>query len=556
MTKRIFRSICLATVAVLLVAVVLIMGILYNNFIQVQKEQLRTETNLVAQAVEHEGIGYFDELSPHDNRITWIASDGTVLYDSASDSSGMENHLEREEIREALASGYGESARYSETLMERSMYGAKRLLDGTVLRVSISQNSILTLVLRLLQPICLVFAFAVILSLVLAHRLSRSIVKPLNDLNLDVPLTNEGYDEVSPLLRRIDSQQQQLRQQTAELQRKQDEFDAVTASMAEGLVLLNKKGTILSMNPAAAQLMGVSLNSIGLDVLTVNRTLEIQELVGEALSGEKSERTVRLPGGDYQVDASPVRSEDGISGVVLLLFDVTEKERAEVMRREFTANVSHELKTPLHTISGYAELLASGIAKAEDIGKFSEKIYAEAQRMIRLVEDIIRLSRLDEGAEDMKRETVDLYALAQETVCNLRPVAEQANVTLTLRGDSVFVYGIRQLLYGILFNLCDNAIKYNRSGGSVRVGLESDGKQVFLSVTDTGIGIPREHQERIFERFYRVDKSHSKEMGGTGLGLSIVKHAALVHNARVELQSVVGKGTRVTICFETVNQKG
>lgn len=550
MTKRIFRSICLVAMGVFLASVTLIMGVLYSYFTQVQHKQLRTEINLVAQAVEHEGMDYFAGLASHDNRLTWIDADGTVLYDSASDSAGMENHLEREEIREALNSGYGESARYSATLMERSVYGAQRLSDGTVLRISISQNSVLTLVLGMLQPICVVLLFAVILSLVLASRLARRIVKPLNELNLDEPLTNEGYDELSPLLRRIDSQQQQLRFQASQLKRKQEEFDAVTVNMSEGLVLLNGKGMILTMNPAAARLLGINQWNQGADILTVNRSLEMQELVQGALSGKKSEKTIRLSGGDYQVDASPVRSGEEVSGAVLLLFDITEKEKAETMRREFTANVSHELKTPLHTISGYAELLAGGIAKAEDVGKFSEKIYAEAQRMVRLVEDIIRLSRLDEGAEDMKRETVDLYGLAQETLLSLKPEAEQAGISLELEGGSACVYGIPQLLSGILFNLCDNGIKYNRTGGSVRVRVASEGEKVLVSVSDTGIGIPPEHQERIFERFYRVDKSHSKEVGGTGLGLSIVKHAAMVHNAKIELHSVVGQGTTITLTFQ------
>ena len=550
MTKRIFRSICLVAMGVFLASVTLIMGVLYSYFTQVQHKQLRTEINLVAQAVEHEGMDYFAGLASHDNRLTWIDADGTVLYDSASDSAGMENHLEREEIREALDSGYGESARYSATLMERSVYGAQRLSDGTVLRISISQNSVLTLVLGMLQPICVVLLFVVILSLVLASRLARRIVKPLNELNLDEPLTNEGYDELSPLLRRIDSQQQQLRLQASQLKRKQEEFDAVTVNMSEGLVLLNGKGMILTMNPAAARLLGINQWNQGADILTVNRSLEMQELVQGALSGKKSEKTIRLPGGDYQVDASPVRSGEEVSGAVLLLFDITEKEKAETMRREFTANVSHELKTPLHTISGYAELLAGGIAKAEDVGKFSEKIYAEAQRMVRLVEDIIRLSRLDEGAEDMNRETVDLYGLAQETLLSLKPEAEQAGISLELEGGSACVYGIPQLLSGILFNLCDNGIKYNRTGGSVRVRVASEGEKVLVSVSDTGIGIPPEHQERIFERFYRVDKSHSKEVGGTGLGLSIVKHAAMVHNAKIELHSVVGQGTTITLTFQ------
>ena len=558
MTKRIFRSICFVALGVFFASVVLIIGVLHSYFTQVQKNQLRTETALIARAVERDGLHYFEGLSIHDNRITWISADGTVLYDSASDSSDMENHLQREEIREALQTGYGESTRYSSTLMQRSIYGAQKLRDGTVLRISIAQTSILMLVMGMMQPICVVFLFAIALSLVLAYRLSRRIVKPLNELDLDAPLTNAGYDEVSPLLRRIDSQQRQLRLQALELKRKQDEFDAVTASMSEGLVLLNKKGLILSMNPAAAQLLGTTQNCVGSDILVLNHTAEVHDLIKKALSGEKSEKTVRFPGGDYQVDASPVYSEELVSGVALLLFNVTEKAQAEAMRREFTANVSHELKTPLHVISGYAELLANGIVKTEDTGTFSEKIYTEAQRMIRLVEDIIRLSGLDDGADHMKREPVDLYALAEETLCGVTSEAELAGVSLHLEGQTAYVHGIRPLLAGIIFNLCDNAVKYNHSGGKVHIRIESDKNSVTLSVADTGIGIPAEHQDRIFERFYRVDKSHSKEVGGTGLGLSIVKHAALVHGAEIDLKSTVGKGTKISISFPIMleNQKG
>lgn len=552
MTKRIFQSICIAVVSVFLASVLLFMGVLYEYFSRIQYSQLEMQTRLATQGVTNEGAGYFEGLDVKDYRITWIAADGTVLYDSRSDSAGMENHLEREEIRQAFTDGIGESSRYSVTLMERSLYCAQRLPDGTVLRLSIAQNTLLTLLLGMFQPICIIFAIAMGLSMVLAFRLSRGIVEPLNELDLDEPLSNEGYDELAPLLQRIATQQRQIRQQRDELRQKQSEFETVTTGMAEGIVLLNERKIILGINPAAVRLFGTDESCVGKYILSVNRSLELQELLQKAGDGRHAEMVLELGSGKYQLDASPVFSDGLVSGVVLLMLDVTEKEKSEQMRREFTANVSHELKTPLHTISGYAELLAGGMVKPQDVEGFSARIYAEARRMIRLVEDIIRLSHLDEGADDMKREEVDLHVLARETVQALLPEAEAAGVQLDLCGQhegSATVYGIRQLLSAMLYNMCDNAIKYNRRGGSVSVmtGSEEDG--VRLSVSDTGIGIPEEHQERIFERFYRVDKSHSKEIGGTGLGLSIVKHGAKLHDAAIEVHSIVGSGTTITLCF-------
>lgn len=549
MTKRIFKSICIVALSVFFASVALFLGVLYNYFSGVRRSQLRMQTNLAAQGVDNEGIGYFDGLDVTDYRITWIDADGTVLYDSRSDSVGMENHLEREEIRQALSEGMGESSRYSVTLLERSVYCARRLSDGTVLRLSVAQNTPLTLILGMMQPICIIFAVALGLSLVLAFKLSKGIVKPLNELNLDEPLNNDGYDEISPLLKRLAIQQRQIRRQEEKLRQKQSEFETVTTGMAEGIVLLNEKKIILSINPAAMRLFGADSFCVGRYLLSVNRSLELQELLQKAGDGKHAEMRMELAGGTYQLDASPVFADGTVSGVVLLMLDVTEKEKSEQMRREFTANVSHELKTPLHTISGSAELMANGMVKQEDIPEFAGRIYTEAQRMIRLMEDIIRLSHLDEGADDMKWENVDVYALAGEAIQALLPEADNAGVRIELFGESALVYGIRQLLYGIVYNLCDNAVKYNRINGSVSVTVETGENGVTLSVADTGIGIPVEHRERIFERFYRVDKSHSKEIGGTGLGLSIVKHAAKLHGASVEVDSVVEGGTTVRICF-------
>ena len=549
MTKRIFRAICLVALAVFLASVTLIMGILYDYFSRVQQDQLRIEAGLAARGVEENEAAYFDGLDTQSYRITWIRADGTVLFDSKSDADAMENHLEREEVKQAMASGFGHSSRYSSTLMERLLYSAQRLEDGSVIRLAITQNSVLTIVLGMIQPILLVSLVAVILALVLASRVSKTVVRPLNELNLDEPLNNEGFDELSPLLRRIDSQQRQLKGQALELKQKQDEFLAVTSNMSEGLVLLNAGGMILSINNAALNILGADKSCVGEDILTVNRSLEMQQLLEQAKNGSRSETKLCLSGREYQLDASPIISKGNTGGVALLLFDITEQENAEQLRREFTANVSHELKTPLHSISGCAELMKNGLVKPEDTARFAGQIYSEAQRLIHLVEDIIHLSRLDEGAEDMQRERIDLYALSGSVMDSLGNEAKENNVSLELCGAQAFVWGVRQLVSGMVYNLCDNAIKYNRENGSVKLTVSSEGEYAALKVSDTGIGIPPEHQSRVFERFYRVDKSHSKKVGGTGLGLSIVKHSAMVHNAKIDLQSTPGKGTSITVRF-------
>lgn len=549
MTKRIFRSICFVAMGVFAASVTLFLCVLYGHFSNAQKKQLRTQTDFIAQAVENEGIDYFDGLNTAEYRITWVGADGGVLYDNRSDYDEMENHLEREEIAEAFAEGFGESSRHSNTMMERALYCAVRLSDGTVIRLSVLQNTLLPLFLGMAQPICMIIAIAAVLSLVFAARLSKQIVKPLNELNLDEPLDNDGYDELSPLLRRIDSQQKQIRMQNEKLLQKQKEFDAVTENMTEGILLLNVKGTVLGINRAAGRLFGADESCVGQHMMSVNRSAEISELLGEAGKGLHAEKRLDISGGRYQLLVSPVISGEVLSGFVLLAIDITEKEKAERMRREFTANVSHELKTPLHTIAGSAELLLNGIVRGEDQKRFYDRIYGEAQRMIRLVEDIIRLSHLDEGVEDMKRGDVDLYALAAETIRALSAEAKSEEVTMSLKGETVMISGIAQLLQSIIYNLCDNAIKYNRRYGSVTVTVQNRENFAALTVADTGIGIPAQHQERIFERFYRVDKSRSKELCGTGLGLSIVKHAAQLHGADITLHSAAGEGTAVTVTF-------
>lgn len=545
MTGRIFRSIWLVALCVFLASLILIMGVIYSYYSQLQLDQLRMQTQLIAQGASHEGLKYFGNLQIQDCHIIWFDEDGTVLYDNDTESVEDEISMDQEEVQEALSSGFGESSRYSSPLLEQSIYCAQKLPDGSILRLSTTQNSVLTLLLGFAQPICLVIAVALVLSIFLAFRLSRRIVEPLNELDLDTPMETSCYEELKPLLGRINTQQLQLKTQSRALQRKENEFDAVTGSMSEGLVLLNSSCRILTINAAARKLLGLTMSSVGSDILSYNK--DLSDLLLKALNGEPAEKLLSLQERSYQVDASPVLSDDVVSGVVLLLFDITEKQKAEQLRREFTANVSHELKTPLHSISGYAELMSHGMVRPEDTHHFSGQIYTEAQRMIQLVDDIIRLSQLDEGAGENTAENTALYPMVQEILDSLNVEAQQAQVTVWLKGSPETVRCVPHLLKGLVRNLCDNAIKYNRPGGSVTVTIGSDAQRPYITVEDTGIGIPKEHQGRIFERFYRVDKSHSKAVGGTGLGLSIVKHAAVVLNAELELDSEPGVGTTVTV---------
>lgn len=546
MNKRIFRGISLTALVVLLLSMVIIFGALYGYFDNLEASRLRTETALAVQGVRLSGSAYFEDLEPGDYRLTWVAEDGRVLADTETDPAAMENHASRQEIAQALKNGYGESRRYSDTRMEKTLYYALRLEDGSVVRLSVATSTVLNLVLGMAQPICLVLAGALVMSLILAGRISKKIVAPLNALDLDHPLDNEGYDELSPLLRRLDVQQQQIRSRTAELKRRQADFAAVTDSMGEGLVLLDQEDAVLSINPAACRLLECTA-TIGRDILEVNRSPELRAVLARAHEGRRAEELISIRGSKYRLEGTPVESSGVVRGVVLLFQDVTEREQAERIRREFTANVSHELKTPLHAISGYAELLSAGMVKSEDMPRFAGNIYTEAQRLILLVEDIIRLSQLDEGAAGMGREQVNLAQLVRETVRSLDSMASEAQVTVATELENVSVNGIEQLLSGVVYNLADNAIKYNHPGGTVTIRLRERGEQAILQVADTGVGIPEESRERIFERFYRVDKSRSKAVGGTGLGLSIVKHAVMIHRGTIHVDSTLGKGTTITV---------
>lgn len=555
MTKKIFRSILLAAVSVLLASLVIIMGCLYGYYRDVQEKQLRDELRLASYGVEADGLDYLERLaSPYrfpstaDFRLTWIAPGGEVLFDTHVPAVEMENHADRAEVREALAEGESGGVRYSETLTERTLYCARRLSDGTVLRISISQLTVFALAMEMLQPIVITAILAAVLSALLAHRMAKSIVAPLNRLDLDRPLENDAYEELSPLLGRIHQQHRQIEEQLRELQRKTEEFEQITKNMSEGLVLLDRKGTILSINPAARTIFHADGSCIGQDFLVVDRGHEINLAIQTAREKGHSEIRVMRNNREVQFDISQITANGIAAGTVLLAFDVTEQAAAERSRREFTANVSHELKTPLQSIMGSAELLENGLVKQEDVPQFVGVIRKEAARLVTLVEDIIHLSQLDEGIAPAK-EPVNLLELADSAASALRKQADARHISMAVTGDAAAVNGVRGFLYEMLYNLIDNAIKYNTDGGKVEVAVTEADTGTTVSVKDTGIGIPPEYQARVFERFFRVDKSRSKASGGTGLGLSIVKHIAQYHHAGLNLHSAIGLGTDISIVF-------
>lgn len=549
MTKKIFRSFMLSAVAVLLAGVVIVMTCLYSYFASVQESQLQDQLQLAAAAVETEGTDYLNKLNKlkaDRYRLTWIAADGSVLCDTKRDAESLENHGDRLEVREALRTGSGSSTRYSSTLLEKTSYYAQRMPDGSVLRISVSRATVGMLVLGMLPAILLAAAAALVLSGLLAGRLSRRITAPLNALDLEHPLENDTYEELSPLLCRINVQRQQIGRQLTDLRRRSDEFRQITSHMQEGLVLLNESGAVLSINAAACRVFGTGESCLGQDFLTVDRGRDVSDALASAMDAGHSEVRVQRLGRIYQFDISRIRSGEDVLGAVLLAFDITQQETAEQSRREFTANVSHELKTPLQGIIGSAELIENGLVKQEDLPRFVGHIRREAQRLVALIGDIIRLSQLDEG-DPLPWEQVDIPALCRDIAADLRDKAEKSQVSLTVEGQDVQAEGVRRLLYETVYNLCDNAIQYNVPGGSVRVTVSDAGENAVISVADTGIGIAPEHQSRIFERFYRVDKSHSKASGGTGLGLSIVKHAVAYHHGTLDLESQPGKGTTITV---------
>ena len=548
MTKKIFRSILLASIYVLLISLSIAVGCLYFYFEYVRELQLDRELSLAAEAVMESGTTYLERLENDDLRLTLVDTEGTVLYDTNANAAAMENHADREEIREAFVSGTGESSRYSSTLTEKTIYRAALLDDGTVLRVSVSQATIFALIAGIAPWFVLAALLVAVLSWLLAKHLSGRIITPLNQVDLEHPLENDTYEELSPLLSKIHQQHEQINTHLLQLRQKTDEFEQITASMKEGLVLLNAKGKILSINPAAAALFGAAGNSVGVDFLAIERSHKMNRATTVALeSGHTSIREERN-GRIFQIDISRIESAGKVMGLVILAFDISEREYAERARREFSANVSHELKTPLTSIIASADLIENNLVKPEDMSRFIGHIKKEAIRLLTLIEDIIRLSQLDEGVE-LPMEAVDLSTVAKEAVEQLQDTADKSNVQIDLRTESCILQGVPGLLHEIVYNLVENAIKYNIPGGTVAVSVGKTANGVELKVSDIGIGIPAEHQDRVFERFYRVDKSHSKQSGGTGLGLSIVKHAALYFDAVIDLQSEVGTGTTITVTF-------
>lgn len=548
MTAKIFRNSMAVGISVFLLSVALFLGVLYQYFGDQLINELKNEAGLVASGVENMGMDYLDGLNSS-SRITWVDKDGTVLYDSVADPAAMENHADRAEIRQALRDGEGTAVRNSVTMSERTLYAARQLSDGTVIRLGSAQYTVVVLLVSMLQPLLVILVVTLILAAVLASRLSKRMIKPILELDLEHPEDCNTYDELAPLLTRIRRQNSTIQKQIGLLRQRQQEFFTLTENMSEGFVLLDRKGHILSYNSGALRLLGAIPPAEEANVLSLDRSDAFRRVVEQVLAGCRNQG--RLDRGErcIQVLADPVFREKQVDGAVLVLVDMTDREQGEKMRREFTANVSHELKTPLTAISGMAEIMKNGMVEPEDIAGFAGDIYRESQRLIALVEDIIHLSRLDEGEPSLQRESVDMLELARRVARRAEPLAKQAGVTVAVAGAFFAVQGVPSVLDEMVYNLCDNAIKYNRPGGTVTLSVEPREKGGVVTVADTGIGIPVQDQERVFERFYRVDKSHSKEIGGTGLGLSIVKHGAVLHDAAVELDSTLGQGTTVRLIF-------
>lgn len=551
MTKRIFHTATAVALAMLLLCTASILGILYQDNQQRYVNQLADTASYIAHGMETDGMAYLTSLKKTQNRITWIGADGTVLYDNTADPAAMDNHSNREEFQEALHSSTGESIRYSSTLSVNTINYAIRLEDGTVLRVSGDQSSVASTLLQLLPWILLIIAAGLIISALLAYWTSRRIVRPLAEIDLEHPEEAEAYDELTPFLHRIASQNRQIERQMKELREQQENFSVITENMSEGFLVLDRRTNVLSHNSSALRLLGVP-DGEKIDnqsALTLNRSESFRNAVDLSLNGEPNEQRLDLHGRCYQLISNPVRQEGDIIGAVIVMLDVTEREERESLRREFTANVSHELKTPLTSISGIAEIMKNGMIRAEDIPHFAENIYREAQRLIALVGDILRLSQLDEGKGTVEPVPVDLFNLSHSIVDSLEVAAREKELQMKVQGAHASVLGVPAILEEMIYNLCDNAVKYNRQGGSVTVTVAQENGDVRLTVSDTGIGIAEDEQGRVFERFYRVDKSHSREIGGTGLGLSIVKHAAAYHGASLSMKSVPGKGTDISILF-------
>ena len=555
MTKKIFKSIMFVCALVLAVGLAAVMGILYSNFDGQMRKELSKEAAYLAYGVEQQGLDYLKNIKDKSARITYIDQDGTVLFDNEADVSEMKNHSDRTEFQKAEKYGAGESSRYSDTLSEKTIYYALRLKDGTVLRVSGTQDSVLALVENLIFPLCGLLCLMLILSGIMASAISKRIVKPINELDLESPEENRIYEELSPLLSKIHRQNREIQNQLELAKQQQEEFALITENMQEGLIVIDKYTMILSANSSAWNLFHMDRVCQGESVYCLDREEEFRHAIEQVLSGEHTELVLKLNGSDIQLIANPVIRDKKTEGAVVLLVNVTEKLERESLRREFSANVSHELKTPLTSISGFAEIMQGGLVKNEDIPKFAGRIYKESQRLLQLVEDVIQISQLDEEKTSYVWEPVDVYQVCKNAFESLKEKAKRLNVHLYICGERMKMEAVRTLLEEAVYNICDNAIKYNRNDGSVSVFLTQTAQEIQIVVKDTGVGIPKEDQNRVFERFYRVDKSHSKEIGGTGLGLSIVKHAVGALKGSVILRSEEGNGTEICMKFPKVHKE-
>ncbi|HGI8612167.1 TPA: ATP-binding protein [Streptococcus agalactiae] len=546
MTKKIFRTTLSASLGIVLVTILMIMGFLYNYFNHIQREQLRTQTALASQGISFEGKDYFENLKTSNVRITWVDNKGQVLYDTQSDAKHMKNHANRQEIKEAIKSGYGESTRWSATLTEKSIYAAQRLNNGTIVRLSVAQQTIFYLLLGMMSPLAIIILLAIILSVLIARYIAKKVSEPLNNIDLDHPLSNDSYEEITPLLRRLDSYQAKIQHQKLLLQKRQKEFDTIISKIKEGMILLDDQARIVSINAEALKLFQINDDWHGRFMMEVSRDLTLKDLIDQGLKGKKKEANIGIENNHYRVLVRPTTDNNRVTGLVVLLFDVTDQLQMEQLQREFTANVSHELKTPLHVISGYSELLANQMVPNEEVPQFAAKIHKESERLVKLVEDIINLSHLDEQ-EKLPQETVNLYDLTQKVLEGLQAKADKKHIQINFNGEEAILRGNPVLLNSLVYNLCDNAITYNHEKGQVNVTLKNSPDTITLEVSDTGLGIAEKDKKRIFERFYRVDKSRSKIVGGTGLGLSIVKSALDFHNGSIKVDSHLGQGTTMTV---------
>lgn len=546
MTKKIFRTTLSASLGIVLVTILMIMGFLYNYFNRIQREQLRTQTALASQGISFEGKDYFENLKTSNVRITWVDNKGQVLYDTQSDAKHMKNHANRQEIKEAIKSGYGESTRWSATLTEKSIYAAQRLNNGTIVRLSVAQQTIFYLLLGMMSPLAIIILLAIILSVLIARYIAKKVSEPLNNIDLDHPLSNDSYEEITPLLRRLDSHQAKIQHQKLLLQKRQKEFDTIISKIKEGMILLDDQARIVSINAEALKLFQINDDWHGRFMMEVSRDLTLKDLIDQGLKGKKKEANIDIENNHYRVLVRPTTDNNRVTGLVVLLFDVTDQLQMEQLQREFTANVSHELKTPLHVISGYSELLANQMVPNEEVPQFAAKIHKESERLVKLVEDIINLSHLDEQ-EKLPQETVNLYDLTQKVLEGLQAKADKKHIQINFNGEEAILRGNPVLLNSLVYNLCDNAITYNHEKGQVNVTLKNSPDTITLEVSDTGLGIAEKDKKRIFERFYRVDKSRSKIVGGTGLGLSIVKSTLDFHNGSIKVDSHLGQGTTMTV---------